>query len=94
MASNDADQFLATQVKLIQSDAVLRPVAEKYKLLQQEDQVTNTDAAKAQRHSSRPRAAQALASHPPPNTYLLLIAYARLTPSLPPMSPTPSPLPT
>src|SRR5580693_10188292 len=29
---NDADQFLATQIKLIQSDAVLRPVAERYNL--------------------------------------------------------------
>src|SRR5437763_10898877 len=29
---NDADQFLATQVKLIQSDAVLRPVAELFHL--------------------------------------------------------------
>src|ERR1035438_9092114 len=27
---NDADQFLATQIKLIQSDAVLRPVAEQF----------------------------------------------------------------
>ena len=32
MPSNDADQFLATQIKLIQSDSVLRPVAEKYHL--------------------------------------------------------------
>src|SRR5215470_931959 len=31
-ASNDADQFLATQVKLIQSDSVVRPVVDKYKL--------------------------------------------------------------
>src|SRR5437879_4720090 len=30
--ANDADQFLATQIKLIQSDAVLRPVAQQYKL--------------------------------------------------------------
>ena len=29
---NDADQFLATQVKLIQSDSVLRPVADQYDL--------------------------------------------------------------
>src|SRR5580704_4666344 len=34
--SNDADQFLATQVKLIQSDAVLRPVVDKYHLLDYE----------------------------------------------------------
>ena len=32
VAPNDADQFLATQIKLIQSDAVLRPVAEQYHL--------------------------------------------------------------
>jgi len=31
--ANDSDQFLATQIKLIQSDAVLRPVAQQYKLL-------------------------------------------------------------
>src|SRR5581483_460460 len=30
--TNDADQFLATQIKLIQSDEVLRPVAEQYHL--------------------------------------------------------------
>lgn len=31
--SNDADQFIATQVKLVQSDSVLRPVAQQYHLL-------------------------------------------------------------
>src|SRR5208283_5357828 len=29
---SDADQFLATQIKIIQSDSVLRPVAERFKL--------------------------------------------------------------
>ena len=29
---NDADQFLATQVKMIQSDSVLRPVVDKFHL--------------------------------------------------------------
>src|SRR5437762_10342810 len=28
--ANDSDQFLATQIKLIQSDAVLRPVAQRF----------------------------------------------------------------
>ncbi len=32
IANNDADQFLATQVKLIQSDSVLRPVVDKFHL--------------------------------------------------------------
>ena len=31
-STNDADQFLATQVKLIQSDSVLRPVVDKFHL--------------------------------------------------------------
>src|SRR5438309_5110829 len=31
-ATNDADQFLATQVKLIESDSVLRPVVDKFQL--------------------------------------------------------------
>src|SRR5689334_1583422 len=29
---NDSDQFLATQISLIESDSVLRPVADQYKL--------------------------------------------------------------
>src|SRR5450755_3681605 len=36
-ATNDADQFIATQVKLIESDSVLRPVVDKYRLRQVED---------------------------------------------------------
>jgi uncharacterized protein involved in exopolysaccharide biosynthesis len=36
-ATNDADQFLATQVKLIQSDSVLRPVARRFKLREHEE---------------------------------------------------------
>src|SRR5262245_22581642 len=35
--TNDADQFLATQIKLIQADAVLRPVAQKYRLRELEN---------------------------------------------------------
>src|SRR6266576_3987096 len=36
--ANDSDQFLATQIKLIGADAVLRPVAKKYNLLERERQ--------------------------------------------------------
>ena len=32
MAPNDSDQFLATQIRLIQSDSVLRPVAQRFQL--------------------------------------------------------------
>ena len=37
-SADDSDQFLATQIRLIQADAVLRPVAQKYKLLEREQQ--------------------------------------------------------
>src|ERR1022692_4968861 len=40
MPANDADQFLATQVKMIQSDSVLRPVTQQYHLLDVEKQVS------------------------------------------------------
>nr|MDP9115088.1 Wzz/FepE/Etk N-terminal domain-containing protein [Acidobacteriota bacterium] len=36
-ATNDADQFIATQIKLIESDSVLRPVVEKYRLREVEE---------------------------------------------------------
>jgi capsular exopolysaccharide synthesis family protein len=37
-SESDTDDFLSTQMKLIQSDAVLRPVAQQYDLLRAEDQ--------------------------------------------------------
>ena len=60
---NDADQFIATQVKLIQSDSVLRPVADRYGLL---DAKTDRDA---------PVTLTNLKVTRPPQTYLLLISY-------------------
>lgn len=39
----DVDTFLASHVKLLQSDVVVRPVAEKYHLLEHEKQVVPTD---------------------------------------------------
>src|SRR5919205_323896 len=41
MPTNDADQFMATQIKTIQSDSVLRPVVQQFKL-----PVTDTADAK------------------------------------------------
>jgi capsular exopolysaccharide synthesis family protein len=72
-ALNDADQFLATQIKLIQSDAVLRPVADQYHLRELEqrsgagiDQGLLIDAPVTLQHLKVTR---------PANTYLLLIGY-------------------
>lgn len=78
---NDSDQFLATQVKLIQSDAVLRPVAEKYKLLEHEKQLPK-DPTKSANVEEAPILLKKLKVTRPPNTYLLLISYRSPQPQL------------
>lgn len=79
--TNDADQFLATQVKLVQSDSVLRPVADRFKLLDNGDasipeDVKPSDAAEA------PIRLKKLKVTRPANTYLLLISYRSTDPHL------------
>src|SRR5580704_4063646 len=74
---NDADQFLATQIKLIQSDAVLRPVAERYNLREAADPSIDELRAK-----DAPVALRNLKVSRPPNTYLLLISYRSTDPVL------------
>src|SRR5580692_7047039 len=77
---NDSDQFLATQIKLVQSDSVLRPVDQRFKLRELEHQAVAT--------STLPRAGDApvtlnrLKVTRPPNTYLLLISYRSADPQL------------
>lgn len=78
-ALNDADQFLATQVKLVQSDSVLRPVAQKYRLRE-------VEAAKGKQPTAAdedaPVVLKKLKVTRPPNTYLLLISYRSPDPKL------------
>ena len=76
---NDADQFLATQIKLIQSDAVLRPVAAQYHLRQLEKEQSGADPARAE---EAPVTLKQLKVTRPPNTYLLLINYRSEDPVL------------
>jgi capsular exopolysaccharide synthesis family protein len=75
VAPNDADQFLATQIKLIQSDAVLRPVAEQYHLLDLEGQTSSASTEREQLLASAPITLKRLRVTRSPNTYLLLISY-------------------
>jgi capsular exopolysaccharide synthesis family protein len=79
-ALNDADQFLATQVKLIQSDAVLRPVADQYNLRDAE-KTTDSNVDQALRLDS-PVTLKQLKVTRPPNTYLLLVSYRSKDPRL------------
>ncbi len=76
------DQFLATQIKLIQSDAVLRPVAEQYHLMPTPGQLKGVTAEQAQRTAEAPVGIGGLKVTRPPNTYLLLINYRSTNPHL------------
>jgi succinoglycan biosynthesis transport protein ExoP len=80
--SNDSDQFLATQVKLIQSDSVLRPVARQFNLQNAETDESDTTAAKSAAADEAPVLLKSLRVTRPPNTYLLLISYRSAEPKL------------
>jgi len=73
--ANDSDQFLATQIRLIQADAVLRPVAQKYKLLEREQQFQDLPQSSAAQVENAPILLRRLKVVRPPNTYLLLVSY-------------------
>jgi polysaccharide biosynthesis transport protein len=79
--SNDSDQFLSTQVKLIQSDAVLRPVVQKYKLLEGEADSADSQLPKTAAEEA-PVLLKDLKVVRPANTYLLLISYRSPDPKL------------
>ncbi len=76
--TQDADQFLATQVKLIQSDSVLRPVVRRFKLKTEAAE----DAAKKPYAEDAPVKLRNLKVTRPPNTYLLLISFRSPDPRL------------
>ena len=78
-ALNDADQFLATQMRLVQSDSVLRPVEARFHLRQQEHQPA---AYEAGRGPEAPVAFKRLKVTRPPNTYLIQISYQSENPQL------------
>ena len=79
--SLDADQFLATQIKTIQSDSVLRPVVQRYHLPVQDDGAFSgpTNPGRVQ---DAPVKLNSLKVTRPPNTYLLFISYRSPDPVL------------
>jgi capsular exopolysaccharide synthesis family protein len=72
-AINDADQFLATQVKLIQSDSVLRPVVQRFKLPVEDEK--EAEGLRSTEVENAPVKLANLKVTRPPNTYLLLVSY-------------------
>jgi len=76
---NDSDQFLSTQVDLIQSDSVLRPVVQQLKLPPKEIGIPKTPSVRAQ---DAPIKLSRLSITRPPKTYLLQISYRSPDPEL------------
>jgi capsular exopolysaccharide synthesis family protein len=81
-AVGDTETFLATQIKLIQSDSVLRPVAEQYHLLNVEGQSRHQSAQKSQALAEAPVSLSRLKVTRPTGTNLLLISYRATDPRL------------
>ncbi|HTA43044.1 MAG TPA: polysaccharide biosynthesis tyrosine autokinase [Bryobacteraceae bacterium] len=82
MPVNDMDQIMATQLEIIQSDPVLRPVADKYNLLERENQFKGLSPAKIAEKKSSPVFLRRLKVMRPPNTYLLRITYRASDPKV------------
>ena len=80
-SSEDADQFLATQIKTIQSDSVLRPVVQQFHIPVNED-VKLRSKVPHTRAEDAPIKLSSLKVTRPANTYLLLISYRSPDPEL------------
>ncbi|MBV9613756.1 MAG: polysaccharide biosynthesis tyrosine autokinase [Acidobacteriaceae bacterium] len=81
-ASDDGDQFMATQMELIQSDAVLRPVAQHFNLLEREAQLDKLSGDKARQKVDAPTYLKQLKVTRPINTDILRISYRSPDPRL------------
>ncbi len=77
----DADQFLATQIKTIQSDSVLRPVVQQFHLAAHEGDTLDNNLPSS-RVQNAPVKLERLKVTRPPNTYLLLVSYRSPDPEL------------
>jgi succinoglycan biosynthesis transport protein ExoP len=79
IALNDSDQYLATQIKLVQSDSVLRPVDQRFGLRELEHQSNATGSTRGEEASVVLHKLKVIR---PPNTYLLQIVYRSEDPQL------------
>ncbi len=81
-SSDDMDQIVTTVAELAKSDPVLRPVAERYNLLDVERQSQGLAGEKLARLREAPIDLRRLKVMRPPNTYLLRISYRANDPRL------------
>lgn len=78
----DPDEIIATQIQLVQSDAVLRPVAEEFNLVNHKQTHTDARSSEKQLLTDAPISIGGLKVTRPSNTYLLLITYRSQDPQL------------
>jgi len=79
---DDMDQIIATQIELVKSDPVLRPVADRYRLLEVEKQLKGLTPEQATRKHAAPIQLKGLTVTRPPNSYLMRITYRANDPQL------------
>ncbi len=82
LSAEDSDEFLSTQVELIQSDAVLRPVAQRFNLLAREAELNHVPAEKWPKLTNAPVVLGQLRIGRPVETYILRISYRSSDPVL------------
>ncbi len=80
--ADDMDQIVTTLVELAKSDPVLRPVADRFNLLEVERQSKGLSGEKLERLREAPIELRRLQVTRPPNTYLLRITYRATSPQL------------
>ena len=78
----DVDQYISTQMRMILSDAVLRPIARKFNLLEREGQIKGLPAHKAEILRNSPTKLKHLTVSRPANTYIVQIGYRSPNPQL------------
>jgi polysaccharide biosynthesis transport protein len=80
--SLDPDVFFATQIRLIQSDTVLRPVAEEFHTIVNSAGTSNSAPLDIQKNANAPISLDGLRVSRPVNTYLIYISYRCSDPQL------------
>ncbi len=80
--ADDTDQFMATQVRLIQSDSVLRPVVQKYRLIDYDKALQQAKAKQRGNPMDASVVLRDLKVTRPTGTYILLISYRSPDPQL------------
>lgn len=71
----DTDNYITSQIQIVQSDAVLRPVVEKYKLQSALADSSEESKLRAAKLNNAPIVLKGLAVTRPPNSYMLWVTY-------------------